>query len=392
MFCLTGQANAEALPSAAEMWKMVQAQQKQIDELKAQLNQVNQKTEAVTEAVEAQGSDTVASSTSAGWWNNTQLGGYGELHYHGGDKDRIDFHRFVLMVNHQFSEDLRLYSELELEHALAGEGKPGEVELEQAYVQYDVADQHKLNAGLFLLPVGMLNERHEPATFFGVDRNPIETNIIPTTWWEAGIGATGELPLDLRYDLAFHSGLKTTTTEGNAFKIRNGRQKVAEASAKAGAVTGRLRWNGVPGVDLAISTQYQSDVAQDSLEEDIEGVLLAGHADIRKGPVGLRALYAHWDLSGDAPKAVGRDEQAGWFVEPAYYLESEVGQFGIFARYNQYDNEAGDSGDSEYRQVDLGLNYWPHQNVVLKADVALVDAPDGKADDEILNLGVGFNY
>ena len=41
MFCLTGQANAEALPSAAEMWKMVQAQQKQIDELKAQLNQVN---------------------------------------------------------------------------------------------------------------------------------------------------------------------------------------------------------------------------------------------------------------------------------------------------------------------------------------------------------------
>ena len=47
------------------------------------------------------------------------------------------------------------------------DGAPGEVELEQAYVQIDVNDRNRINAGLQLLPIGIINETHEPPTFFG---------------------------------------------------------------------------------------------------------------------------------------------------------------------------------------------------------------------------------
>jgi hypothetical protein len=374
------------------MWKIIRQQQKQIDALTNKQKELDEKTEAVTEVVESQTNSGSDGGGSPGWWHRTQIGGYGELHYNGGDKDEIDFHRFVLFVNHQFNERLRLFSEVELEHALSGEGKDGEVELEQAYIEYDVTDEHRAKAGLFLIPVGLINETHEPPTFYGVERNPVETNIIPTTWWEAGIAASGDLPANLRYDIAFHSGLETPTEGGNAFKIRNGRQKVSEARATDGAVTGRLRWSGVSGVELGVTGQYQNDVTQRALDESIDATLLAAHANIQKSGFGLRALYARWDLNGDAPKSMGRDVQDGWYVEPSYRFETGVGELGFFGRYNQYDNEAGSSADTEFEQIDVGLNFWPHQNVVLKADMAFVDAPSGGKDDEILNLGVGFNY
>lgn len=389
----------QAMPSQEEMWKMLQAQQQQIkvltealEKTKQQVEQTDQKADAVTEAVETKTASTTSSGDTSGWWNNTQLGGYGELHYNAGEKDQIDFHRFVLMVNHQFNDRIRLFSEVELEHSLSGDDQPGEVELEQAYIEFDLAEEHRAKAGLFLVPIGMLNERHEPTTFFGVERNPVETNIIPTTWWEGGVGFSGDLPADVKYDLAVHSGLETPIEGADAFKVRSGRQKVAEATAKDGAVTGRLRWMGMSGVELGISGNYQNDVAQRALDEDVSAILLAAHTDIRKGPVGLRALYSHWDLDGDAPKANGRDEQDGWFVEPGYYFDTSIGDLGLFARYSRYDNESGDSADSEYEQIDTGLNYWPHQNVVLKADMAFIEAPSGKSDDNILNLGVGFRY
>ena len=121
--------------------------------------------------------------------SKTVIGGYGELHYNNiEDTESIDFHRFVLFFGHEFTESIRFFSEFELEHALSGDGKPGEVELEQAYIEMDLTESTTLKTGLFLVPVGIINETHEPPTFYGVERNPVEKNIIPATWWEAGAG------------------------------------------------------------------------------------------------------------------------------------------------------------------------------------------------------------
>ena len=128
------------------------------------------------------------------------LGGYGEVHYNNlsaDDSDRdleeVDIHRFVLFIGKEFNDDLRFVSEFEIEHGgVESDGDPlgGEVEIEQAYVEYDVNDNAQVRGGVFLVPTGILNETHEPPTFYGVERNDVENVIIPSTWWEAGIGTT----------------------------------------------------------------------------------------------------------------------------------------------------------------------------------------------------------
>jgi predicted porin len=381
------------MPSQEEMWKLIQKQQKQIEALTTQASEADDKIDATSVLVE----NVQATGTGGGlgWWNKTQIGGYGELHYNGlkdDSNDTVDFHRFVLFVSHDFTSDIRFFSELELEHSLSGDGKPGEVELEQAFVEFDLNDKHQARAGLFLLPVGILNENHEPPSFFGVERNPVEKNIIPTTWWEAGLGLNGQISDGFSYDVVVHSGLAVDTTGSKAFKVRDGREKVAKAQADKGAFTGRIKWTGMPGVELAATAQYQQDVTQADTNESASATLFETHADIRKGNWGFRALYARWDVNGTAAKAVGRDEQTGWYVEPSYRFDTDLGEVGVFARYNEYDNEAGNSTDTEYAQIDFGVNYWPHKDVVLKADMQFNENPDGKKDDEILNLGVGFQF
>ncbi len=396
-------------PSLEEMWAIIQAQQVEINDLKARLaatdqkvDETEQKVEATEqkvaetdEKVEAAGDmieETRAQTASGGdgWWQRTSLGGYGEMHYNGGDADEIDFHRFVLFVDHEFNERIRLKSEVELEHSISGEGKNGEVELEQAFIEFDINNSHTARAGLFLIPVGIMNETHEPPTFFGVERNPVEKNIIPTTWWEGGIGWAARFGSGFSVDLAAHSGLDVPDTGGNAYKIRSGRKKVSEAPAKDLAYTGRVKWTGAPGVEVAVTGQYQGDVTQGNA--DVEAFLVETHANIRRGPFGLRALYARWDLKGQQPKMLGRDEQYGWYVEPSYRFDVPVGEAGVFARYNEYDTEAGGNGDSKYAEASFGVNYWPHPDVVLKFDYQFQNAPQGVAGDDRANLGVGFQF
>ena len=79
------------------------------------------------------------------------------------------------------------------------------------------------------------------------------------------------------------------------------------------------------------------------------------HAVLQRGPFGLRALYAGWDIGGDQAESFGRDEQNGWYVEPSWRVND---RWGLFARYNRWDTAAGDSADSAFKQIDVGVNYW----------------------------------
>jgi hypothetical protein len=364
-----------------EMWAVIQQQQAEIEALKAQVKSTDEKVEIAGEQIDQVSQ---AASQSAAADNRTHIGGYGEMHYNNLDSgDKIDFHRFVLFFGHEFNDRIRLFSELEVEHVIAShdEGDPGEVELEQAYVEFDINEHHRAKGGLFLMPVGLLNETHEPTTFYGVERNPVEKDIIPTTWWEGGAALAGQLGNGFGYDLALTSGLKTD----DGFKIRDARQQVAEADASDPAVTARVKWTGVPGVELAATVQHQSDVTQ-SGAGTVKATLIETHAAINKGPFGLRALYARWNLDGAAPEALGRDVQTGWYIEPSYRLND---QWGFFARHNQWDNEAGGSGDTQKRQTDLGVNYWPHEDVVLKFDI---QNQSGAVDNDGFNLGIGYQF
>lgn len=389
---------AAAEPSVEELLKVVKQQQamlekqnKTIQSLSQRVEAVAQKAQATEQAVEATVEAVEQAGTAA---HNLHIGGYGELHYNnlngkGGasDKDEIDFHRFVLFFGYDYNDKLRLRTELELEHSLAGEGKDGEVELEQAYIDYDFAANHTARAGLFLLPIGLLNQTHEPNTFYGVERNSVEKNILPTTWWEAGAGVLGEAAPGLRYEAYIHSGLNTNA--GKNYAIRSGRQKVSEAEAEDLAATLALTWNGMPGLTLGATIQYQEDITQSNDADAGSATLIDLHGEWRSGDFGLRALYAMWDLDGDGPEDVGADEQSGWYIEPSYRLSDNLG---LFTRYSRWDNQAGDSSiESEKAQWDIGLNWWLHKHVVIKADYQSQDNDNGQEQNGF-NLGVGYQF
>lgn len=402
--------SAAETPSMAEMWEMIQQQQAEIKGLKKELGKAESKIQqteiivvATADALEVIEEKGVASSTSATNWEKTSIGGYGELHYNNldnqysgpgasDDTDKIDFHRFVLFFGHEFTEKTRFFSEFELEHALSGDGKPGEVELEQAYIEHDYAENHSFKAGQFLVPVGILNETHEPDTFYGTERNNVEKNIIPTTWWEAGLNMQGYIAEGLRYDAAVTSGLYI---EDGDYKVRSGRQKVANAKADDFAYTGRLKYTGLKGLELAATLQYQSDLFQGEsrgMYDGADATLFEAHATYTVGGFGLRALYAQWDMDSDYEQATGKlgaDQQLGWYVEPSFKFSDSIG---VFARYGEWDNQAGSSIDTQYEQWDIGVNYWLTPQVVFKADYQDQTTPTAKDEFDGFNLGVGYSF
>ncbi|HXF08433.1 MAG TPA: hypothetical protein VNK45_07920 [Candidatus Acidoferrales bacterium] len=358
-------------------------QQEEIESLRQRLEETERRLDALADAA-------VTSPNASSPLESFHLGSYGELHYNnlendatGATKEEIDFHRFVVFLGYDFTDWVRFRSEIELEHAIAGDDQNGEVELEQAYLEFDLNERTQAKGGLFLVPVGILNETHEPPTFYGVERNPVEREIIPTTWWEGGGALSGSFGAGWGYDVALHSGLNSDN-----FNIRSGRQKVSEADASDPAVTGRLRWSGIPGVSWAVSTQYQRDITQGGGPET-PAVLVETHVALNRGPLGLRALYARWDLDSAEAEAVGRDKQYGWYLEPSWRIGP---QWGVFARYSEWDTEAGGSGDSTFDQTDVGMNFWPIPQVVLKADYQWQNGPEGRGGLDGFNLGIGYQF
>jgi phosphate-selective porin len=373
---------AIASDDTTELRQIIEQQQKVLQDLEKRLEQTEMRVETTADVVEA-----TASSKSA-----TTIGGYGELHYNnisnnqaGTDKKEFDFHRFVLFVGHEFNSTTRFFSELEVEHSIAGESQNGEVELEQAYIEHDFNEMFTGKAGLFLMPVGIINETHEPTVFYGVERNPVEKDIIPATWWEGGLNLNIKAAPGVAFDTAVTSGLYLDQSSG--YKIRNGRQKVSKAKGEDLAYTGRVKYTAVPGLELAATVQYQSDLTQGTADVDsASATLLTAHVIYSIENFSVKALYAQWDIDGKEAETLGRDKQNGFYIEPAYRINE---QFGVFARYNEWDNNAGDSADTKKKQTSVGMNYWLNENVVFKADYENIG---GAADSDGFNLGVGYQF
>ncbi len=366
-----------------ELRKVIAEQQKVLASLEKRLDETDRKVNVTADQLDVKAEESA--------FANTTIGGYGELHYNNYDNSdaKIDFHRFVLFFGHEFSDSVRFFSEFELEHSIAGEGKSGEVELEQAYVEVDIKEGLSSKVGLFLIPVGIINETHEPPTFYGVERNGVEKNIIPATWWEAGVAFNYKPTGGVSIDGAVTSGLEVS----DDFKIRNGRQKVAKATAENLAYTGRVKYTGVAGLELAATVQYQTDITQGAADDSFtapidkaDATLLEAHAIYQVDNFTVRALYARWDIDGAEAKALGRDEQTGFYVEPSYQFNEKVG---VFARYAEYDNNAGNSASTAVESTSVGVNYYLHENVVLKADY---EDLGGAKDDKGFNLGFGYQF
>lgn len=375
-----------AAPSNAEIFEMMQEMKQEIRQLKEENNKLKGTVEDVAistdEAIKAQ----------IKLANKTYYGGYGEIHGNWlegqdsgtSDTDKVDFHRFVLFFGHEFRDDLRFFSELELEHSIAGESQTGEIELEQAFIQYDWNEATQITGGVFLVPIGIMNETHEPETFYGTERNNVEVKIVPGTWWEGGVMVTKILQPGLSADLAITTGLKGTSAD--SYNPSSSRQKVGNATADSLMATGRLKYT-APGLELAATAVIQSDYCNGNGDGCGSANLIETHVVLQKGKAQLRALYARWDIDGADVRAIGADEQDGYYIEPSYKFTDK---FGVFARYSMFDNKANSGTDTEKKQYDIGLNYWIDPTVVAKFDYSDQNYASGERDG--INLGLGYSF
>ena len=347
----------------------------------------------------------------------TTLGGYGEVHYTNPTGPNspavVNLARFVVYLAHSFDERLAFRSELEVEDAkIEGGQAGGEVSLEQAYLDYRLADWITLRTGLVLPPVGIINETHEPPTFNGVARPGFDHDVIPTTWREIGIGVVGTIPggSGLAYRVYVVNGLRAeglSAGEG----IREGRQEGRQASFANPSFTGRLEW-ARPGVKIGGSFWYggtaDTNAAVGTGTFGAPVALFSADARYETGPFALRGVVANISVS-DAQainaaygQSVG-SRIAGGYLEGAYNVlrvlaPTSSQKLNAFVRHERYDTQAGvPVGVTRDRSLarritTFGLTYKPTWNTAFKGDYQLLRNAVGTGESEVLSLGVGYQF
>lgn len=339
-----------------------------------------------------------------------QFHGYGEFHYNNpetGTMDQsatslADVHRFVLGWTYEFTPAFRLDAEIDYEHAAR------EIELEYAHIDYDMSSTMTLRVGSLLMPVGPLNEFHEPPLFYSVERPYVQRSIIPTTWQENGIGVVGRAANgSLGYRAYLVTGLNAvnfTAAEG----IREGRSGSSEANAEDLAGVARLEYATTAGLSLGASGYYGGADQSELGLGDVKVGMVALDARFRRGGVDLRGVFARDFLDGaDSVAAVTGENvgeaMQGFYAEAAYDLlrrdakpDSRRSLF-LFARYERFDTNAemptGLTADPAFDRevITGGVAYLPIEKISFKADFEHWE--DGtEATLNRINLGAAFLF
>ena len=234
---------------------------------------------------------------------------------------------------------------------------------------------------------GIINETHEPNTFYGVERPNVEKYIVPTTWTELGVGVTKTYDNGLKLDAVFHSGLDMKNSDGY---IRGGRSNYQfeefESNTDSWAVTTRAKYTGIAGVELAGSLQYQYDTSSRVAGQQ-DAILATTHGIYRNGGFQFIALANYWNVDGYSNKDT--QDQWGYYLEPSYAWDTAIGKVGVFGRFSQYEYFKG--ATQKRKELNAGVNYWINEHLVVKTDYTNIDK-DGMANDETVNFGFGWYY
>jgi hypothetical protein len=364
------------------------------------------------------------------------IGGYGEWYYRsyvgnddsGSDSvdgvsisdhqlDRADALRLVTYLGYKFSDSIVFNSEIEFEHALIGEGTSsagsGEVRVEFAALDFLWRKEVNARAGVLLIPMGFLNEVHEPPFYFGVTRPETETRILPTTWSELGAGLFGQLGEQVEYRAYVVNGFNARGFTDSG--IRDGRQDANRALAEDLAGVARLDWRPTEAWMIGGSLYYGDSGQDQELDDiDIPGAALfvaEGHVQWRYGQWQARALFAYNQLSDaeDLNVALGRatnrpiaERMLGGYVEIAYdvwplFFDSLERSLTPFLRVEYVDTQnsvpSGFTANerNRYWVYTPGLQFKPHPNVALKVEYRNFAPLGGERPDEI-SLGMGFAF
>ncbi|MGB0837654.1 MAG: hypothetical protein ACPGRE_06095 [Flavobacteriaceae bacterium] len=339
--------------------------------------------------------------------NGVTVGGYAQIDYNqplDGSNGKADVHRLVMLFGYNFSQDVQFVTEIEFEHVT-------EVYVEQAFLNYNLTSFLSFRGGLMLVPMGIINEYHEPTTYNGVERPNVDKSIVPTTWREMGFGVTGNISdLSLRYQGYLFNGFASDNNGkylGGSNGLRNGRQKGAEAMVGKPNFSTKFDYYGIQGLKLGLSGYFGSSVADNEVKDEdgsTVGISMLGlDARYVYSKFSARAQYIKTYISGAEAynEFYGSDlgdQMEGWYVEGAYNVlpANKTQELTFFMRYEQYNTQQVTSGDLQpnlaYDRMDLttGVGYLVARGAVIKADYQrfMNGVPDSEAKGQ-MNFGIG---
>ena len=346
------------------------------------------------------------------------IAGYGEIDYRNvSDGDKIaDAHRLILYLGYRFSDRILFNSEIEFEHGTTDENldeRHGEISVEFAYLDFLIDSRFNVRAGLMLVPLGFINEIHEPPTFYGVNRPAVERVLIPTTWREIGLGVFGELGPHVQYRAYLINGLDARGISADG--IRSARGSGNRARFQTAAWVARLDWLPSPNLQIGVGTYLgradQGFRFDDGRSLRVSVRLIEAHAQFEWHGLEARALYVYTRIPNAAElnrwkglegtRSVG-STLAGGYIEAAFNVATLLHTrpewtLAPFVRWETYDTHRsvpeGYLRDParDWRVWTLGVVLKPMSQVVIKADVQF---KRNRADNRYTqwNLGVGFNF
>ncbi len=349
---------------------------------------------------------------SGNYGSAVTVGAYGEMIYNQpeGANGELDVRRLVLLFGYRFDDRTQFVTELEVEHV-------EEIYVEQAFVNYNLPGNVNLRGGLMLVPMGIINEFHEPTTFNGVNRPQVDRVIVPTTWRELGLGVSGRFDgASLGYQVYVFNGFKSTDSDGEggvtgylggASGLRGGRQKGIQSTIESPDLSLKLDYYGLPRLRLGLAGYFGRTEATDDVKHlrgSKVGMAMVGmDARFALNRFTARGEFIHSSFSGTEAynTLTGRNlgsSMSGWYLEAAYNLLPMGRRQRLFSflRYERYDTQAGTAGglppDPAYNRQDLtaGLSYHIAPGVVVKGDYQF--RGNAEAHSEVpnsLNFGLG---
>lgn len=352
--------------------------------------------------------------------SKVQIGGYAQIDFNQPLKENtrnnanLDVHRLVVLFGYRFNERTNFVTEIEFEHVK-------EVFVEQAFLNYEIKPWLSFRGGLMLIPMGIINEYHEPATFNGVERPGLDNKIVPTTWREIGAGFTGRLDnASLKYQVYVTNGFNSYNS-GGVFRgtdgYRKGRQKGAESFMSSPNLATKLDYYGLSGLKLGVSNYFgksQSTLYDGIDENNIAAINRADSSVVGISMFGLDARYRKGGFEAKAQLNVanikntneynlftGKDlgsQLFGWYLEIGYNLlhTNETAQKIIpFIRYEKYNTHSKTEGTLaineayDRTEVTIGAGWWLATGAVLKADYQFFNSALNNSYGQ-LNLGIGI--
>ncbi|MCH7827381.1 MAG: hypothetical protein IIC75_05335 [Bacteroidetes bacterium] len=326
----------------------------------------------------------------------TTIGGYGELHYNNEKpdgstrKETLDFHRFVIFIGHSWSEKWSFNSEIEIEHNFVESGQ-GELELEQAYINYQPNENIGFQAGVIIPSIGLINPYHEPPLFFGVERPDYSKFIIPTTWFGNGAAVYGNIK-DFSIKLTVMEGLNSDKFSASS-GIRKGRQKGFKSNASKFLYSANVDYLGVNGLLIGGSFTYNEAIGKTS-QNRIILTEFHGKYDANN----FIAVFEYGNISyenGNIENSKGYYFDLGYNLKNVFKTESEIIPFFRYTDYNTAANTiSGGTIENQYHfsKWMIGVSIKPIPFVVLKLDYGQKERELGDVTTNLFNLGVGYMF